>query len=179
MGPKREGACDVETDENWAVASQEILVSNTSRYGFEQDAQLTNTGAGSVPVPNERFGSLYGRTGLSAKSARDAICAVGTVGTFGAVGLGHMVRLGARITRGHDCDGLVAPIAELATLALHLGLVFLPPDGEAVKQAQRVLCGFVMWHLMLVLASLLREGADTLVHPLVAIHFCAFGRSKG
>ena len=54
-------------------------------------------------------------------------------------------------------------------LAGELGLVLLPPGGEAVEEAELVLGGLVEGHLVLVFAALLREGADALVHPLVAV----------
>lgn len=48
--------------------------------------------------------------------------------------------------------------------------MLLPPGGEAVEQAERVLRHLVERHLVLVLAALLRERAHALVHPLVAVH---------
>jgi hypothetical protein len=50
-----------------------------------------------------------------------------------------------------------------------LGLPFLPPGRIPEKQAQLVLCDLVGWHLVLVLAALLGEGADALVDPFVAV----------
>jgi hypothetical protein len=54
-------------------------------------------------------------------------------------------------------------------LALQLGLVLLPPVGQAVEQPQRDLRRLVERHLVLVLATLLREGAHAFVDPLVAV----------
>lgn len=54
-------------------------------------------------------------------------------------------------------------------LPRQLGLVFLPPSGQAVEQTQLVLRRLVERHLVLVLAALLCEGAHALVHPLVAV----------
>lgn len=50
-----------------------------------------------------------------------------------------------------------------------LGLLLLPPRGQAVEQAQRVLRGSVQGHLVLELAALLSKGTHTLVNPLVAV----------
>lgn len=38
-----------------------------------------------------------------------------------------------------------------------------------MEETERVLGGTVERHIMFVLASLLREGADTFVHPFVAV----------
>lgn len=51
----------------------------------------------------------------------------------------------------------------------HLGLLLLPPRGQAVEQAQRVLRGSVQGHLVLELAALLGKGTHALVNPLVAV----------
>ena len=57
----------------------------------------------------------------------------------------------------------------LCALPGQLRLVLLPPGGQAVEEAELVLRGAVEGHLVLVLASLLREGAHALMHPLVAV----------
>ena len=54
-----------------------------------------------------------------------------------------------------------------------LGLVLLPPGGVAVEEAELVLGDLVKGHLVLILTSLLGEGADALVYPLVAVDFGA------
>lgn len=49
-----------------------------------------------------------------------------------------------------------------------------------MKQSQRMLRGLVLRHLVLVLASLLGEGADALVDPLVAVDLDApLGQAGG
>lgn len=55
------------------------------------------------------------------------------------------------------------------SLPRQVGLVLLPPGGEAVEQAELVLGDLVEGHLVLVLAALLGECAHALVHPLVAV----------
>lgn len=61
-----------------------------------------------------------------------------------------------------------------------LPLLLLPPRRQPVKQPERVLRGLVLRHLVLVLASLLGEGADALVDPLVAVDLDApLGQSGG
>lgn len=47
--------------------------------------------------------------------------------------------------------------------------MLLPPRGQTVEQAQLVLRHLIERHLVLILATLLGEGADALVDPLVAV----------
>lgn len=59
---------------------------------------------------------------------------------------------------------------------IHVVLVaLLPPCREALEQAQGTLGALVMRHLMLELATLLREGARALVNPLVAVYLVLAG----
>lgn len=64
--------------------------------------------------------------------------------------------------------------ANLAAITLELNAVLmLPPGWEAVEKTQAALGWNIHWHLVLVLATLLGEGADTVVNPLVAVDLLA------
>lgn len=52
---------------------------------------------------------------------------------------------------------------------MYLRLLPLPPGRQTVKQTKGLLGRLVVWHLMLVPATLLGEGTDTFVNPLVAV----------
>jgi hypothetical protein len=53
--------------------------------------------------------------------------------------------------------------------------VLLPPGREAVEEPERVLNCFIKRHLVLVLAALLCESADTFMNPLVAVDLGSLG----
>lgn len=74
-----------------------------------------------------------------------------------------------RVARRKDLEGLDGASVNVA-LAGQLSLVLLPPGRQTVEEAELVLRGPVEGHLVLVLASLLREGAHALVNPLVAVY---------
>lgn len=64
------------------------------------------------------------------------------------------------------------------TTAALLLRALLPPCREAVEESQRPLCGLVLRHLMFELAALLREGADALVNPLIAVRLDSSSRFR-
>jgi hypothetical protein len=66
-------------------------------------------------------------------------------------------------------DGRSKGIPNLA-LSLQLSLMFLPPGRVTVEQPKRMLGKAIMRHLMLVLATLLGEGANSLMNPFVAVY---------
>lgn len=68
---------------------------------------------------------------------------------------------------------LPSPSPAHIPLPRQIRLVLLPPRREPVEQPQLVLRDLVERHLVLVLAPLLGEGADALVHPLVAVDLWA------
>lgn len=98
-------------------------------------------------------------------------------------GLG--LSLGADGGLGRDCAGSVlvalpppvllqdrlraAGRVLLVVALLEVLLEVLPPLGEPVEEAERLLGGLVKGHLVLVLAALLGEGTGAVVNPLVTV----------
>lgn len=62
---------------------------------------------------------------------------------------------------------------------LLLNSLLLPPGRVSVEQAQLLLGLTIVGHLMLVLATLLGEGASAIVDPLVAVDLLATGAAAG